>query len=190
MVISKKLAIIIENPVKSGNCPDWFTLPPTIFLEINYLIGFQIYIPQNLGFKKNKTRCLKKMSNNLKRVILINWIIIRFDHFIFFFLEEILNLENWTWKECCRSDAPERRFKGEQNMLCLTFLGGHPLSDMEYCASAWAMLAEHLSQIVEGYVELIELKVLKPISWINSKTKFIVWSLIKTFYTIIIIISW
>ena len=55
---------------------------------------------------------------------------------------------------------------------------------MEYCASAWAMLAEHLSPILECYLELIELKVWKPICWRNS-TKNALWeALFSPFYMI------
>ena len=35
---------------------------------------------------------------------------------------------------------------------------------MEFCTSRWAYLLEDLSQIVEGYVEFIKLKVLKEMS--------------------------
>ena len=68
MLVLLKEDIKIENPVKSGNCTDWFTppLPPTIFLEINYLIGFQIYIPQNLGVKKNKNKMFEKNVKSFK----------------------------------------------------------------------------------------------------------------------------
>ena len=56
-------------------------------------------------------------------------------------------------------------------------------SDTEYFASARAQLAEDLTQIVEEYVELIKLKVCKPISGRVSSKKSIVSSPIKH-YTI------